>query len=137
MKPPALPEIVVHNLEQARAVLTAASMIRRDVQLRSSPDAAAYAGVGYLHGLSEALGHELVIDCHDDAGLVMAALRTGCRKLVFSGRVDLHKRLAEMADQQGAEVRLETEHPEHCLVLSPDDDSDERTRQWLGSNVAD
>ncbi len=130
MKPPAPPEIVIHNLEQARAVLAISDAIKRDVQLRSDLDAAAYAGVGYLHGLSEALGHELLVDCHDDAGLVMAALRTGCRKITFSGRPDIHKRLAEMADQQGAEVRFEPEHPEHCLLLSPEDD-DERIRQWL------
>ncbi|MGI9434695.1 MAG: hypothetical protein ACR2Q4_07700, partial [Geminicoccaceae bacterium] len=65
-----LPEIVIHHLEQARAVLGLADEFGLAVQLRSAPGAAAYAGVGYLHALGEAAGHELVIDCLDDPGLV-------------------------------------------------------------------
>ena len=126
-----LPEIIVHHLEQARAVLAAAQAAGRDVQLRSAPDASAYAGVGYLHALGEAVGHALLIDCHDDAGLVMAAMRTGCRKIVFCGDTGIHQRLVDMAEQEGATVRRETTPNRFCLTLSPDDDGDERTRQWL------
>ena len=136
MNKPALPEIVIHNLEQARAVLNVAGELERGIQLRSAPYAAAYAGVGYLHVLGETLGHELIIDCHDDAGLVMAALRTGCRKVIFSGSKDIHKRLADMAQQQKAWVRLETSLPALHLSLSADDDGVERVRKWL-SNLPD
>lgn len=129
-----LPEIVVHHLGQARTVLCAARKAGRDVQLRSAPDAAAYAGVGYLHALGEALDHELLIDCHDDAGLVMAALRSGCRKLVFSGTPDQHRRLAEMAVQVGAEVRCESATvPGARLILSADDDGGDKVESWLGA----
>ena len=130
MNRPALPEIVIHNLEQARAVLNVAGELERSVRLRSAPYAAAYAGVGYLHALGEALSHELIIDCHDDAGLVMAALRTGCRNIIFSGSEDTHKRLADMARRQRARVRLETSPPALHLSLSADDDVD-RVREWL------
>jgi hypothetical protein len=104
-------QVVVHDLGQARAVLAAAAEVGLEVQLRSAPDAAAYAGVGYLQALGEAAGQELVVDCGDDAGLVMAALRTGSRRLAFSGPRDVHARLADMARQLGADLVHEAEPP--------------------------
>jgi hypothetical protein len=123
-------EIVVHDLAQARAALAAAAEVGRTIRLRSAPDAAAYAGIGYLKALGEAAGHELLIDCGDDAGLVMAALRTGCGRLAFSGPAAVSQRLAEMAAEVGALYRHENETPD-ALCLSPDDDVRSRCRAWL------
>jgi hypothetical protein len=89
------PQVVVHDRVQAEAVLAAAEELGTAIWLRSAPDAAAYAGVGYLKALSDLVGHEVVIDCGEDAGLVMAALRTGCRRLAFSGPAAVSERLAE------------------------------------------
>ena len=100
-------EVVVHDLDEARAALADAARRGVAIQLRSAPDAAAYAGVGYLQALAAAAGHELLIDCGDDAGLVMAALRSGCRKLAFSGDRATAARLADMAAELGAELRHE------------------------------
>jgi hypothetical protein len=125
------PEIVVHSLEQARAALGVACALRVAVELRSAPDAAAYAGVGYLKALGEFAGQELLIDCGDDAGLAMAALRTGCRRLVFSGPADLAVRLADMAAELGADFRHETTPPAR-LELGPDADAGGACREWLG-----
>jgi hypothetical protein len=113
---------VVHHLEQARAALAAAAEADCAIQLRSAPGAAGYAGVGYLQALGEQAGHELLIDCGDDAGLVMAALRTGCRRLVFSGSEEIWRGLHDMAGQLGAELVGEAHAPE-ILVLQPDDDA--------------
>ncbi|MGI9436114.1 MAG: hypothetical protein ACR2Q4_15015, partial [Geminicoccaceae bacterium] len=115
----------------ARAVLGLADEFGLAVQLRSAPGAAAYAGVGYLHALGEAAGHELVIDCLDDPGLVMAALRTGCRKIVFSGAHNSHQRLAEMAEQQNSAVRHEENLPDSLLILSSDDLEAAAAGPWL------
>jgi hypothetical protein len=103
------------------------------IWLRSAPDAAGYAGVGYLKALGELVGHEIVVDCGDDAGLAMAALRTGCRRLAFSGPAAVSQRLAEMAAQLGAWYRHEAEAPPMApmLCLSPDDDARSRCRAWL------
>jgi hypothetical protein len=102
-----MPEIVVHDLDEARAALAEAAQRGAAIQLRSAPDAAAYAGIGYLQALGEAAGHELLIDCGDDAGLVMAALRSGCRKLAFSGSRATAAKLADMAAELDAEFRHE------------------------------
>src|SRR5919106_3190830 len=104
-------QVVVHDLQQARSALAEAAGFGREIQLRSAPDAAAYAGVGYLQALGAAAGDELLIDCGDDPGLVMAALRTGCRKLAFSGSTDLAGRLADMAAQLDADFRHERSPP--------------------------
>jgi hypothetical protein len=124
------PQIVVHHRTQAEAALAAAAELGCEIRLRSAPDAAAYAGVGYLKALGDALGHEIVVDCGDDAGLVMAALRTGCRRLAFSGSAALSQRLAEMAAQVGVLYHHETTAP-HTLCLSPGDDARSRCRAWL------
>jgi hypothetical protein len=112
---------VVHHLEQARAALAAAAELGCAIELRSAPGAAGYAGVGYLKALSDELGHELLIDCGDDAGLVLAALRTGCRRIVFSGRAEQARRLGDMAAQLGAVLVVEAQAPE-AVMLQPEDD---------------
>jgi hypothetical protein len=112
---------VVHHLEQARAALAAAAELGYPIELRSAAGAAGYAGVGYLKAFGDAVGHELLIDCGDDAGLVMAALRTGCRRVAFSGSQELGRRLADMAQQLGAVLVVETQAPEG-VMLQPEDD---------------
>ena len=125
----AVPQVVVHDLAQARGALAAAAACGLRIELRSAPDAAAYAGVGYLQALGKLAGQELVIDCGDDPGLAMAALRTGCRKLAFSGGSELFERLADMAAQAGAELVQGSRSP--ALVLAPDDDAAHACRAWL------
>ncbi len=121
---------MIHDLEQARAALEAARELGVAIELRSAPDAAAYAGVGYLKALGDLAGRELRIDCGEDAGLVMAALRTGCRRLAFSGPANLAERLADMAVQQGADFRHEQTPPAR-LDLAPDTDAGSACRAWL------
>jgi hypothetical protein len=124
--------VVVHHLEQARAALAAAAAAGCAIELRSAPGAAGYAGVGYLKALGEQAGQELVIDCGEDAGLVMAALRTGCRRLVFSGSEEVRRRLADMAEQLGAELIAGAPAPE-VLILQPEDDAAAVLRSRLRS----
>lgn len=132
---PIMREIAVHDVSQVRAALAAAEAAGVPVQLRSAPGAAAYAGVGYLQALGEAVGHDLLIDCGEDAGLVMAALRTGCRKLAFSGAGELFERLKDMAEQVGAALRYEPERPP-VLDLAPEDDAHSVCLAWLSDLIA-
>ena len=116
-------EVIVHHLDQARNILYVADQAGRKIQLRSAPGAAQSAGVGFLHALGEAAGQELLIDCDDDAGLVMAALRAGCRKLLFSGSDDELRRLNQIATRYRTEIRGPADHSPPCLDLSPDDNA--------------
>lgn len=124
------PEVVVHHLAQAKAALCIAGKRSLSLQLRSAPHAASAAGVGYLQSLSEAVDHEILIDCADDAGLVMAALRSGCRKLIFIGPEADRQRLEQMASMCSASLFGLMEPSPPCLVLSPDDD-EATIRDWL------
>ena len=124
------PQVVVHDRAQAEAALAVADELDCEIWLRSAPDAAAYAGVGYLKALGDALGYEIVVDCGDDAGIVMAALRAGARRLAFSGPAAVSQRLGEVAAALGAWYRHETQAPA-VLHLSPEDDVRSRCRAWL------
>jgi hypothetical protein len=112
--------IAVHDLAQARAALAAAAASGVEIELWSVPGAAGYAGIGYLRALGAAAGCELVIDCGDDPGLVMAALRVGCRRLAFTGPPRVAARLADMASQAGADLRLDPAPP--AAICAPEDD---------------
>lgn len=131
-----LPEVIVHHLDQAKAALCAADQAGREIQLRSPPGAAASVGVGFLHALGKAVGHEFLIDCDDDSGLVMAALRAGCRKLVFSGGNDERRRLSQIAGRYRAEIRGPADRSPPCLALSPDDDAI-MLHVWLDAEARD
>ena len=67
----------------------------------------AFAGVGYWRALEQAVGQSIVIDCGDDAGLVMAALRAGCRELLFTGPEEVAAKLEGMAEQVGGTLLRE------------------------------
>jgi hypothetical protein len=81
---------------------------------------AAFAGVGFWHAVEQALGHAVVIDCADDAGLAMAALRAGSRDLLFTGPPRVADKLADMAGQLGGRVRRELDG--QVVDLLPEDD---------------
>jgi hypothetical protein len=91
----------VSDLGQARAALLA----EPDVALITEEGLVAFAGVGFWRAVEEELGRSVVIDCGDDAGLVMAALRAGCRDLLFTGPEELAAKLADMAGQVGGTLR--------------------------------
>jgi hypothetical protein len=111
--------IVVHHRAQAEAAL-ALEVAGAEIELVSAAGAARYAGVSFLRALGDLVGRELVVDCGDDAGLVLAGLRAGLRRLVFSGRPDVLRKLQDIAGQLGGEVA--PARPEPCLELAPEDD---------------
>lgn len=96
----------------------------RDVTLVSASGSAAFAGVGFLHALERVLGHPVVIDCGDDAGLVMAALREGARDLLFTGQAAIADKLASMAHQLGGRLRCDL--PGGVVALLAGEDPERR-----------
>jgi hypothetical protein len=101
-------------------VLELARLRGVEATLVTATGLAAFAGVGFWHAVEQALGHPVVIDCGDDAGLAMAALRTGSRDLLFTGPPRVAAKLADMAAQLGGQVRQELRGL--LLDLLPEDD---------------
>lgn len=103
--------VVVRDRCEAEAALARERAGDVEVVLLSAPGAAHYAGVGYLHALGELVGRKIVVDCGDDAGLVLAGLRTGVKRLLFRGEGAILAKLREIAQQLDAEILAPTELP--------------------------
>jgi acyl-CoA reductase-like NAD-dependent aldehyde dehydrogenase len=119
------PVIVVHSLAQAIAALMAASRAGRSVVLASAPGAGSYVGPGWFGALATAAreavpkGHfSSLLDCGDDVGAALAAIRSEVEGVVFIGRADVARRLADIACQHG--VRFVTDRPAALLDLGED-----------------
>jgi len=119
------PVIVFHSLAQAIAALTAAAQASRVIVLASAPEAGGYVGPGWFGALVAAARQAVpearfsaFLDCGDDVGAALAAIRAAIEGVVFTGRADVARRLADIARQHG--VRLETSRPAGALDLGED-----------------
>lgn len=127
--------IIIHSLEDACAALAAAAELGVPVALRSGPGAAAYLGAQIFREIIEAARQEYpgvdavgVLDCGEDAGFALAALRQGIDRI----RVDLPAgtlaRVADIARQCGSSL---DDDPASALDLLDSDTPLERCRKWL------
>ncbi len=93
--------------------------------LLSAPDAGIYAGPGWFTALvTEARAAapdavcDALLDCGDRPGAALAAIRAEVEGVVFNGRSDVARRLADIAAQHN--VRFVTERPAAALDLIDD-----------------
>ena len=128
--------VVIHELAHARAALAAAAALGKPVELWSAPGAAAAAGAGWFDAVIRLAADGLpggpvtaVLDCHDRADLVQAALRQGLSHVCYSGPAALARRLADIARQCGA--TLHRQRPP-ALDLLYCDNAEAACRRWLG-----
>jgi hypothetical protein len=119
------PAITVHSLGQAVAALKAAAAGGRRVALLSAPSAGGYVGAGWFRALVNAARSAVpqacfsaYLDCGDEAGTALAALRAEIDGVVFTGRPAVAERLADIARGQGA--RVATARPTDGLDLGLD-----------------
>ncbi len=96
-------EIVIHSLDHARAALAAAAASGKDVTLASAPGAARQAGPGWFKAVIDAAREAYpqvtvtaILDCGDQPGAVMAALRLGLKDLRFGGAPEFRTKLEGM-----------------------------------------
>lgn len=101
--------VIVHSLDHARAALAAADGLGAAVTLRSAPGAAAYLGASVFRDMmAEAalafpdVPHTAVLDCGNDPGLALNALRHGIKALRLDAPWDVRRRVADIAAQTGA-----------------------------------
>jgi len=101
--------VIVHSLDHARAALAAADGLGAAVMLRSAPGAAAYLGASVFRDMmAEAalafpdVSYTAVLDCGNDPGLALNALRHGIKALRLDAPADVRRRVADIAAQTGA-----------------------------------
>ncbi len=119
------PVVIIHSLAHAIGALKAAARERRAVILASAPAAASYLGPGWFNALLDAAREAVpeaecaaLLDCGEDVGAALAAIRGEVAGIVFTGRADLARRLADIALQHG--VRFETKRPAAAIDLCED-----------------
>jgi delta 1-pyrroline-5-carboxylate dehydrogenase len=107
---------------QAIAALSAAAEAGRTIVLASPAGAGIYAGPGWFREVIRAAREAVpnarfraLLDCGEDAGAAMAAIRARIEAIVFTGRADVSTRLDDIAAQAGA--ALLTERPTALLDL--------------------
>jgi hypothetical protein len=96
-------EIIVHSLAHALAALAAAQTLNRPVTVASAPGAALQVGPGWFKAVVDQaratypdVAVTAILDCGDQPGAVMAALRIGLTHLRFEGPSATHSKLTEM-----------------------------------------
>lgn len=111
----------IRGIEDARLVLGVARDCGRAVVLVSPAGATGYLGGGWWAALTALLRQEFpgtevtaVLDCADDPGHVLAALRAGCTELSFAGPPEVVAKLADIAAQHGARL-----HPPATDAVEP------------------
>jgi len=134
--------IIIHSLFQATAALTASARAGRPVVLVSAPDAGGYVGPGWFQALVAAAREaapdarcSAFLDCGENVGAALAALRAEVEGVIFTGRPDVARRLADIARQHRA--HFETKRPVDALDLGEDffatqEDLERRYAEFLG-----
>lgn len=132
--------VIVHNLDHARAAMTAAAELGVAVTLLSPPAAAAYLGAAvFRHMIAEAardrpgLEYRAVLDCGGDAGLALGALRQGIEVVRLEATEEVRAKVADIAAQSGAAL---DEDVGPALDLAAEDDPGEALRAWLSTSSA-
>lgn len=130
--------IIIHSPAHARAALAAAASLAVPVTLASAPGAGIYAGPGWFKaaiGIASseypAVEFTSVLDCGDEAGIVLAALRHGVSRVRFDGPDSVAARLADIAGQCGAVIERGALEP--ALDLLGRDDIETICRAFLAA----
>jgi hypothetical protein len=108
---PLPPAIVVHGIDELRAALAAAASLDRSLTVLSIAGAAGSAGALWFHALIQTGTAEFpqvpltgVLDCADQPGHALAALRAGCRDLLLLESVPAWPRVRAIAEAAGARL---------------------------------
>ena len=133
--------IIVHSLGDARAALAAAAALGTRITLMSAAGAGCYAGPRWFLALVVAAAREFpgahydaVLDCADEPGAVLAALRAGCARVRYTGAAKIREKLAEIAAASGAALDGEAEFS--ALDLLGRRDAEAACRAFLAAPVS-
>lgn len=132
------PVIVIHSLAHARAALSVAVEAGVAVTLASAPGAAVYIGAPVFREMIAQAAQAVpsarftaVLDCGDDAGAALNALRHGLRTIRLDAPAETLRRVADIAGQSGATVLEALDGP--CLDLAESSNPEASCRAFLVS----
>ena len=132
---PLRPAFVVHSLEHVEAALAAAPEGAPALVLVSAQGAGASLGPLFWQAMLRQAGKAYpnarftaYLDCADEAGTVLRALRAGVDHVRFIGRPEVAERLAAIAEQLGAEI---TDEALDTFDLLDQPDPFAACRAWL------
>lgn len=104
--------IVAHSLSHALAAAAAATDAALPLDLVSATGCASAAGTGWFAAVGALVAEQfpelplsLTLDCADNAGVALGALRRGLTSIIFTGDPVAAARLDEIAAQSGAVIR--------------------------------
>jgi len=127
--------IIIHSAADALAALSIADQLGVGVTLLSAPGAAAYIGATVFRDMVAAAvkAHPLVavtavLDCGDDPGLAMGAMRHGITAVRISNPPEIRAKLKDIAGQRGV---LVDEGDGPVLDLLGMKDPEAALRAWL------
>jgi len=124
----------VGSLAEARRALAAARRLGRDLLLVTAPDAHASLGPAYLLEMMRQAGAgAATIDCGEEPGIAMLALRIGWRDIHLRGEPDGVERVAQMVRAAGGRFR---EALPAALDLAAAGPVDEAIGVWLAAHAA-
>ena len=133
------PTIVVYGFDDAVAALEAAAWLGRSVRLKSPFAVSASLGPQVAWSMFRQASAAVpdaeatwVLDCGDDPGTAMAALRAGVPEMQVAVSSEARARLADIAEQRGARIAEDAEDSP-ILDLADAEDSVSACRQWLQS----
>ena len=127
--------VTVRDLPGARRTVDAARRLGCAVLLLTEPGAHAWHGPGYLKAMLEQAGAaRAVLDCGDDAGAAMLALRLGWRELHMTGPADTVARIVAMTAAAGSRFHAQLPESLDLGALGPVDEPLERWLVAAGSN---
>jgi len=106
------PAIMIHELAHAVAALEAAQWHGAPVTLVSAPGAVRTGGAGWWRELiaqaraqvPDAVADSL-LDCADEPGMALAAIREGVEAVTLTGNADTLRRIGDIARQSGVALR--------------------------------
>ncbi len=117
-RPP--PAFIVADLPAMRAVFAASEASGRKLRAESPPGFAGFAGAGFWQAaLAEAAAAhpaarvEAVLDCGEEAGLALAAIRAGVPAIRLRARTAARARLKDIARKAGVKF-VEGRRPAAC-----------------------
>lgn len=131
--------IVVYGFDDAVAALEAAAWLGQAVRLKSPYTVSASLGPEVAWSMFRQASAAVpdaeatwVLDCGDDPGTAMAALRAGVPEIQVAVSGEARARLADIAGQRGARI-AEDDEDSTILDLSDAEDPVSACRQWLHS----